>query len=635
MEALKTQPVVTNNPADLITDNIDIWTSAIKTRSASGRGSGKKLDLYGIKKLRELILELAVRGKLVPQDASDEPAPVLLASIASEKSQLVKEKKIPRSKVLPDVTDAEKPFELPAGWGLARLGNLTSKLGSGSTPRGGKNAYVETGIPFLRSQNVWNDGLKLEDIAYIPEETHQKMEKTKVTPGDVLLNITGASLGRSTIFPEELVEANVSQHVTIIRLIEPRMGRFVHLGILSPMVQRLVWGRQVGMAIEGLSKKVLKMFEFPIPPLTEQHRIVAKVDELMALCDQLEQQTEASIDAHATLVETLLATLTNSADDVQDAQVSREARTPGATAAELEQNWARMMATDGRNADIAGANVGQTVFDTLFTTDHSIDQLKQTVLQLAVMGKLVPQDPNDEPATVLLKKIAAEKAQLVKEKKIKKQKALPPIGEDEKPFALPQGWEWCRLDDYAYVFAGASFKSGDFTNTGSTKVIKITNAGVGELLETDDYLPDEFLDSHAQYVVRKGDLILALTRPYISTGLKISRCPSSYDKSLLNQRVAAIRLIDQSAFCFLYLKSSIVLDGYKKRFGGSGLQPNLKMNDVTDLTLAVPPTEEQHRIVTKVDQLMTLCDQLKARLQHAQETQLHLADAMVEQALIR
>ena len=113
------------------------------------------------------------------------------------------------------------------------------------------------------------------------------MENTHVFPNDVLLNITGASLGRSTIFPEKLVTANVSQHVTIIRLLETSMCEFVHLGIKSPLVQKLVWGRQVGMAIEGLSKKVLEQFEFPVPPLAEQHRIVAKVDELMALCELL------------------------------------------------------------------------------------------------------------------------------------------------------------------------------------------------------------------------------------------------------------------------------------------------------------------------------------------------------------
>lgn len=249
---------------------------------------------HSIDQLKQTILQLAVMGKLVPQNPNDEPASVLLEKIAVEKERLVKEKKIKKQKALPPIEDDENLFELPEGWVYARLGDLTSRLGSGSTPRGGQSAYVENGIIFLRSQNVWNDGLKLSDTAYISDETHKRMENTHVFPGDVLLNITGASLGRSTIFPEELIVANVSQHVTIIRLIEQLMGKFVHLGLLSPLVQKLVWGRQVGMAIEGLSKKVLELFEFPVPPLDEQHRIVAKVCELMTLCDTLKNKINIS-----------------------------------------------------------------------------------------------------------------------------------------------------------------------------------------------------------------------------------------------------------------------------------------------------------------------------------------------------
>jgi type I restriction enzyme S subunit len=240
-----------------------------------------------IEQLKQTILQLAVMGKLVKQNPNDEPAAKLLERIATEKQQLIKDGKIKKQKPLSPITDEFKPFGLPVGWEFERFGNLTSRLGSGSTPRGGQSAYVEEGVIFLRSQNVWNDGLKLDDTAYISDVTNEKMNNTQVFPGDVLLNITGASLGRSTIFPEHLKIANVSQHVTIIRLIEESMGLFVHLGILSPLVQRLVWGRQVGMAIEGLSKKVLELFEFPVPPLAEQQRIVAKVDELMTLCDSL------------------------------------------------------------------------------------------------------------------------------------------------------------------------------------------------------------------------------------------------------------------------------------------------------------------------------------------------------------
>nr|WP_236956093.1 restriction endonuclease subunit S [Marinobacter nauticus] len=259
-----------------------------------------------IDKLKQTILQLAVMGRLVEQDAGDESAATLLQSIENQKGELIKSGAIKHSKPLPPVSQEDHPFRLPNGWGCHRLGGLVTKLGSGSTPRGGQRAYVDDGIPFLRSQNVWNEGLRLEDIVYISEDTHARMSNTVVYPKDILLNITGASLGRSTIFPDHIPEANVSQHVTIIRLIEPAMTSFVHLCIQSPLIQSLVWGRQVGMAIEGLSKKVLERFEMPIPPLEEQHRIVQKVDELMALCDQLKERLNQASETRNQLAEAVV-----------------------------------------------------------------------------------------------------------------------------------------------------------------------------------------------------------------------------------------------------------------------------------------------------------------------------------------
>ena len=409
---------------DVITEHIDIWTGAQTPKKTGGRGRGRKAgdqSLYGIKRLRELILDLAVRGRLVAQDSGDEPASKLLEKIAAEKARLIKAGEIKKQKKLPEISEDEKPFELPNGWEFARLRDISNRIGSGSTPRGGKSAYIESGIPFLRSQNVWNHGLEIADVAYIAEEIHQKMSNTIVRSKDILLNITGASLGRCTIYPVGISEANVSQHVTIIRSTKAETRFFLHLCILSPYTQNLIWGRQVGMAREGLSKKVLEMFEIPIPPLAEQRRIVTKVDELMSLCDQLEQQQTNSNATHQMVLATLLTSLTNTPDH-----------------AAFAESWQRI------------ANH----FDTLFTTEQSIDQLKQTILQLAVMGKLVPQDSNDEPASVLMEKIAKEKARLIKEGKIKKQKKLLKISENEKPFELPTGWEWVRLQQIIHISSG-------------------------------------------------------------------------------------------------------------------------------------------------------------------------------------
>ncbi|EHR0759538.1 restriction endonuclease subunit S [Vibrio parahaemolyticus] len=573
----------------LITEHIDIWTSAVKTRSTSGRGSSKKLELYGVKKLRELILELAVRGKLVPQDPSDEPASVLLERIAEEKKRLVKNKLIPRTKGLPPINEDEIPIDLPNGWTVVRLGELTSKLGSGSTPRGGKNAYTSEGIPFLRSQNVRNEGIKLDDIAYISEEIHQKMENTKVLPGDVLLNITGASLGRSTIFPSNLVEANVSQHVTIIRLIESQMNQFIHLGILSPLVQQLVWGRQVGMAIEGLSKKVLEMFEFPIPPIAEQHRIVAKVDELMALCDQLEQQTEASIEAHQVLVTTLLDTLTNSAD-----------------ADELMQNWARI----------------SEHFDTLFTTEESIDQLKQTILQLAVMGKLVPQDPSDEPAAELLKRIAEEKAQLVKEKKIKKQKALPPIAEDEKPFELPNGWEWCRFGTLINVKAELvrPEEFSYFDQVGPDSIEK----GTGKLIKRRTVHESGVTGPNSRFY--SGQILYSKIRPSLSKAII-----AEFD-GLCSADIYPLESMTNTSFLLNLILSEVFLEQVRAAENRIKM-PKLNIDSLSNIIVPISPKQEMEKINSKLNKLISVCDALKQSLLERQDTKLLLTDAIIEQAV--
>jgi type I restriction enzyme S subunit len=587
---------------NLITEHLDIWTSAIKAKSAAGRGSSKKLELVGVKKLRELILELAVRGKLVPQDLNDEPASELLKKIEAEKAQLIKAGKIKKQKPLPLITEEEKPFELPEGWAYERIGNLVSRLGSGSTPRGGKNAYVDTGIPFFRSQNIWNDGIKLDDVAYITEEIHEQMSNTKVIPEDVLLNITGASLGRSTIFPKELIEANVSQHVTIIRLIETGMNNFLHLGILSPLIQKLVWGRQVGMAIEGLSKKVLELFEFPVPPLKEQHRIVSKVDELMVLCDQLEAQTESSIDAHKTLVEVLLATLT----DAKDAD-------------ELNDNWQRL----------------SQHFDVLFTTQASIDQLKQTILQLAVMGKLVKQDPKAEPAAKLLERIATEKQQLIKDGKIKKQKPLPPINDEDKPFGLPKGWEWQLFGNLSGFINGDRGKNYPNREEYVDSGVPWINTGHIETNGTlssnqMNYITKEKYESLRGGKVIKGDLVYCLRGATFGKTAFVE--PFNFGAIASSLMIIRPHFLELGSYIYRYLISPF---GRTQifRFDNGSAQPNLSANSVGYYHFPLPPLEEQHRIVAKIDELMALCDSLKARLNQAQTNQLLLTDAIVEQAL--
>ena len=579
----------------LITEHLDIWTAAdTEKKSGRGRGSANSGNVYGIKKLRELILELAVRGKLVSQDLNDEPASELLKRIKAEKAKLIAEGKIKKEKPLAPITEEEKPFELPVGWEWVRVNTIGHDWGQ-KTPDA-DFTYIE--VSAIDSKIGIVSTPQLVEFENAPSRARKIVKAGTVIYSTVrpyLLNI-------AVIEKEFIPEPIASTAFAIVHPFCSMPPRYFLFYFRSPIFVSYVESVQMGIAYPAINDGQFFSGLLPLPPLAEQHRIVVKVDELMALCDQLENQHNNAAEAHEKLVAHLLGTLTQS----QNAE-------------DFNANWQRIAEH----------------FDTLFTTETSIDELKQTLLQLAVMGKLVPQDPNDEPASELLKRIQAEKAELIAEGKIKKEKPLASITEEEKPFDLPVGWEWVHLFKIADVISGNAFKSEDFNNESGTRVIKITNTGVNELIETSDFLPESFRTKYENYIVNEGDLLLALTRPYISNGLKISKCPSSYNKSLLNQRVAAIKINNHTNEEYVYqtLKSPYVLKTYQHRFGGSGLQPNLKISDVTELLIPLSPLAEQHRIVSKVDELMAICDQLKTRINEANELQRKIADVVVENTI--
>ncbi|MGR5318507.1 restriction endonuclease subunit S [Vibrio sp. DNB22_19_1] len=585
----------------LITDHIDIWTSAVQAKSASGRGSSKKRELYGIKKLRELILELAVRGKLVPQDPSDEPASVLLERIVAEKAQLVKDRKLKKQKPLPKVEDDEYLFELPKGWAWTRLGNISE-----IAP---KNAQSEDDdsvsfVPMPLISTSYKGTHSFEERKWV----EVKKGYTHFADGDIAIaKITPCFENSKAAVFSGLING-VGTGTTELHVARPIEGTldplFILLYLKSPMFLKVGETKMTGSAGQ---KRVPKDFfagnPLPFPPLAEQHRIVAKVDELMALCDQLEQHTEASLDAHQVLVETLLATLTNSQD-----------------ATELMENWARI----------------SEHFDTLFTTEQSIDQLKQTILQLAVMGKLVPQDPNDEPAAKLLERIAIEKAQLVKDKKIKKQKALPPIAEDEKPFELPKGWEWCRLDSLTQIITkGSSPKwQGVSYTENPNDILFVTSENVGKfnlILDNKKYVEHKFNELEPRSILCSGDFLMNIV------GASIGRT-AQFNLDIvanINQAVCLIRMLPElrdSNYLLQFFNSSICIS-YMFDKQVDNARANLSMSNIGKFLIPVPPKHEQKRIAIRFSQLMRLCDDLKQRLRSSQQTQLQLTDAIVEKVL--
>ena len=254
--------------------------------------------------LKKSILQWAVQGKLVPQDPNDEPASVLLNRIRAEKELLIKAGKIKRDRRESTIfrrdnshyekldgiercIDDEIPFEIPDSWSWVRLQTLTSKIGAGSTPTGGRAVYQLDGIKFIRSQNVYNDGLRLEEIAYISEEINNKKAGSIVCAKDILLNITGGSIGRCAIVPDDFNIGNVNQHVMIIRTISPETRFWLHAVLISEYIQSMIMDVQVGVSREGLSASKLMNFLIPIPPVTEERRIQQKFYEIQSIINSL------------------------------------------------------------------------------------------------------------------------------------------------------------------------------------------------------------------------------------------------------------------------------------------------------------------------------------------------------------
>lgn len=484
-------------------------------------------------------------------------------------------------------------------WETICVGQVAHVLGGKRVPKGYKLSEQPTDFVYLRVTDMKNQSIDESDLRYISEEVFKQISRYTINTGDVYVTIAG-TIGAVGTIPPHLDGMSLTENAA--KLVFSGLSKKYLVTVLqSSFVTRQFNDAVNQMAQPKLSLNSIKHTCIPIPPLEEQEYIADKVDELMALCDQLEQQTEASIEAHQVLVTTLLDTLTNSAD-----------------ADELMQNWARI----------------SEHFDTLFTTEESIDQLKQTILQLAVMGKLVPQDPSDEPAAELLKRIAEEKAQLVKEKKIKKQKALPPIAEDEKPFELPSGWEWCRLDDICFgITSGSTPPKVNFNESEGIPYLKVYN--IREQKIDFEYKP-QFVDNDchktklARSVLYPGDVVMNIVGPPLG---KIAIIPDTYPEWNCNQAITFFRPIvpQLNKYIYTYLTAGSFLDSIE--LIGTAGQDNISVTKSRSILLPTPPLREQKRIVNKVHELFLLCNSLKMRLRKRQELKLCITDTIVEQAV--
>ena len=542
----------------------------------------------GVARLRELILTLAVQGKLVPQDPADEPASVLLQKTRAEKDRLIAEGKIRRDKPLAEIAEGEKPFEVPEGWewtSLATIGVIN--------PR--NDAPDETLASFVQMSSIPVEF----SAAHVSEPRPWKDIKsgfTQFAEGDVgVAKITPCfENGKSTVFQN--LSNGIGAGTTELHIVRPLGGierRYVLLFLKTPAF--LKDGEAVMTGSAGQKRLPRSYFEgkpFPLPPLPEQSRIVTRVEELMRLCDALEAKGQLEAAQHAQLVSTLLGTLTTSA-----------------TPEELADHWQR---------------VAQH-FDLLAGRPAAIDALEQTLLQLAVRGLLVPQDPQDEPASALLQKIRTEKDRLIATGQIKRDKPLPPITDEEKPFELPVGWEWARLGEVADNRLGKMLDKAK--NTGKRyPYLRNTNVQWRHI-ELDD-IKEISLEAGEleEFRLLPGDLL-------ICEGGYPGRCAiwnepdleMYFQKALHRVRPrggVAVELIAIS------LESDSKSGNLEQHFTGATIK-HFVGQALDRYVIPLPPLPEQSRIVARVTTLRRLCADLRQRLAERQSVQARLAEALV------
>ncbi len=583
----------------LITEHLDIWlTAETEKKSGRGRKSGSSNSIYGVQKLRELILDLAIRGKLLPQNIKDEPVSLLIEKITDEKNQKVLIGEIKKQKSLPKITI---PFQIPSNWQWLYLQDLSSYIQRGKSPK-----YVDKSDKIVISQKCvrWN-GLDISPARFIDPKSLENYEKSRfLKDGDILWNSTGTgTIGRASLFirVDEYKDIVADSHVTVVRTLG-NISDYIYLVIRSPYIQKDLESSASGTTNQiELNTSTVLQTRIPLPPIEEQKRIVAKVDELMQLCDQLEQQQNLSSEAHDQLVDTLLSVLTNSSE-----------------ADEFQQNWQSI--SDN--------------FDLLFTTEYSIEQLKQTILQLAVMGKLIKQDSNDEPASALLEQITEEKSKLVTERKVKKSKLLPEMCDEEIPYEISSKWKWVYLQDLSsYIQRGKSPKYIDKSDkiVISQKCVRWNGLDISPAR----FIDPKSLENYEKIrFLKDGDILWNSTGTGTIGRASLFFQVNEYQNIVADSHVTVVRTLGNiSDYIYLVIRSPYIQKGLESTASGTTNQIELNTSTVLQTKIPLPPIEEQKRIVEKVNQLFSMIERLQKLQSKLQRTKLHLADSLVTNAL--
>jgi type I restriction enzyme, S subunit len=536
-----------------------------------------------------------VRGKLVPQDADDEPASELLKRIAAEKARLVKAGEIRKPRDLDNSGERDALFRIPATWLWVRLDTVGAIVGGGTPSATDLDNFTEPGegIPWLTpadlggysdlhishgARDLSEKGLRGSSATLMPKGTVLFTSRAPIGYVAIASNPISTNQGFKSILP---YVADCSRYIAMV------------MHAFAPEIN----AKAPGTTFKEVSGKIVAAISFPLPPLAEQHRIVAKVDELMALCDRLEA-----------------------------ARAEREATRDRFTAASL----ARLNAPDP-DTFRDDAHFAVEALPALTARADRIKHLRQTILNLAVRGKLVPQDPNDEPASELLKRIAEDKARLVKDREIRQRDIQPSIASEDAPFSPPSSWVWTRLGTLCFLITDGAHHTPKYQDEG-VPFLSVKDVSGGTI----DFSNTRFISEEAHRELAKrcnpemGDILLTKVG---TTGIAVE-VETDREFSIFVS-LALLKFshenIDRRFLCHL-INSPFVKRQSADNTQGIG-NKNLVLRLINQFVIPLPPLAEQRRIVSKVDELMALCDRLEASLAAADENRHRLLEALLTEAL--
>lgn len=550
----------------------------------------------GIPKLRSLILDLAVRGKLVSQSSAEGNASELLRQIDTQKKKLIEDRKIRSSKSSGSIQSDNILYALPEGWEWVWLDDI-SDIGTGSTPLTSNPAYYEGGvIPWITSTSTSQDFISKTD-SYITDLAVKDYRLRIYKPGTLIIALYGQGKTRGQTSKLEF-SAAINQACAAIALIEDAEEHREYIRYFFKKNYEKLRALAAGGAQPNLNVGKIKTTLVPLPPLAEQKRIVKKVDELMGLCDRLSSTQQARDNLRQKLRKSEIASLMNAETDE-----------------ELEKAWA----------------IVRDSWHDLSQDPKDVDDLRRSVLQLAARGKLVSQDAEDETAEQLLQKAIQEKALMAQAGLIPKPRQSSPINEDEYPFSLPLSWKWVRLEDICTYIVDCLHRTPKYQDKGYP-AIRTSEMQPGRILfdQARRVGREEYEMQTQRLVPKAGDIFYSREGSF-----GIAAVVPEEIEMCLSQRMMQFRAVSEvnPHFFSWVMNSSAIYKQAARDIVGMTV-PHINIRSLKEFVFPLAPYAEQKRIAAKVDELMQMCDRLEESLCQSQQQAEALAASAINHLTI-